>query len=97
MTWLYFSRILFDLFKSQGRSVIVVEGDDVVNRTKEMTDNVCNAIGIDPEGVTQTWKTTPEEDRHPNVIIRAFLSTIYDSTGVERSAEKVREPDFIVL
>jgi hypothetical protein len=58
-------------------------------RTREMTTIVCNAIGIDPSGVTETWTTTPPENRHPNAIIEHFLSTMYNSTGVERPAEKV--------
>jgi hypothetical protein len=76
--------------KSQGRPPVVVDGEDVVWRTKEMTTNVCKAIGIHPRGVKETWETTPLEDRHPNPIIQHLLSTIYNSTGVERPAEKVR-------
>lgn len=89
LTSLRWCRLLYDLLKSQGRPPVVVDGEDVVWRTKEMTTNVCNAIGIDPSGVKDTWETTPSDDRHPNPVIQHFLSTIYNSTGVERPAEKV--------
>ena len=82
-------RMLFDLFQSQGRAPIVVEGDDVVWRTQEMSTNVCNKLGIDPSGVEEQWEPTPQDQRHPNPIVAAFTKTIHDSTGVERPSEKV--------
>ena len=95
MTNLYFCRILFDLFKSQGRTPVVADGEDIVLRVREMATAVSNGIGVDPEGVKESWEPTPKEDRHPNFVIQAFLSTMYDSTGVEQSTEKVR-PSWII-
>ena len=90
LTSLHWCRLLYDLLKSQGRPPVVVDGDDVVWRTQEMATNVCKAIGIGPSGVKETWTKTPPEDQIQNPIVQHALSTIYNSTGVERPAEKVR-------
>jgi hypothetical protein len=94
---LHYSRLFFDLFKSQGRTPVVVDGEDVVWRTEEMATNVCNAIGIDPSGATEQWEPTPSHERTPNPVAQHFLSTVYDSTGVERPAEKVRPSQSVVV
>lgn len=92
LTSLRYCRLLFDLFKAQGRTLVVVDGEDVISRTKEMTTNVCKAIGVDPSGVKETWEPTPETERHSNPIVSAFLDTIYNSTGVQRPSEMVSGP-----
>ena len=88
-TSLHYCRLLFDLLKSQGRTPIMVDGEDVVLRTEELTVNICNALGIDPTGAKEQWEPTPEDQLHPNPIVREFTKTIHESTGVIRSA-KVR-------
>ena len=89
-TSLHYCRLIFDVFESQGRRPIVVDGEDVVWRTEEMTNNVCKALGIDSAGVAQTWQPTPPEKRPQHPIIAAFTKTVHESTGVERPAKKVR-------
>ena len=83
-TSLRYSRMLHDLFRAQGREAIVVDGDDVIWRTQEMTSNVCNVLGIDPEGVKEQWEPTAAEQRPTHPIIAGFTTTIHESTGVER-------------
>ena len=94
---LHYSRLFFYLFKSQGRTLVVVDGEDTVWRTKEITTNVCDAIGIDPGSVVEKWDPTPEHLRVPNPVARQFLSTVYDSTGIERPAEKVGPSQDVVV
>ena len=89
MTSLWYCRILYDLFVSQGRKPIVVDGEDVLWRTAEMSRNVCEALGIDPNGVSETWTPTPEDKRPGHPIVASFTETIHNSTGVERPAKKV--------
>ena len=86
---LRYCRMLFDLFQSKGQKSIVVDGDDVVWRTEEMTTNVCRALGIDPTGVKQRWEPTPADQRPLNPVILGFTKSIHDSTGRERPAQKV--------
>ena len=88
-TSLHYCRLLFDLFKSQGRNPIVVDGEDVLWRTKEITTNICESLGIGPEGVTEEWEPTPVEKRPTNPIILGLTKTIHESSGILRPEKKV--------
>ena len=92
LSTLGYSRVLFDLFRHLGKDPIVVDGDDVVWRTKDMTTNVCKALGISPEGVAKEWEPTPEDHRPTNPIVAGFTKTMHESHGVERPADTSLEP-----
>ena len=83
-------RLLFDVLRSQRRTVIVVDGDDVLWRTADLAANVCVALGIDSGSVTDWWDPIPESGRPlDNPIVLAWTKTIWESSGIERPAEKV--------
>ncbi|KAK5163441.1 uncharacterized protein LTR77_010623 [Saxophila tyrrhenica] len=92
-TSLHFCRLLFDLFKSQGRTPIVADGEDVVLRRKGMTDGVCEALGIDPDGVVEQWDPTPLDQRPQHPMIAAFTKTIHESHGIEFPNENNKPVD----
>lgn len=78
-------RLLFDHFREKmNRAPVVVNGDDILWRTKEMSRGVCKALEIDPSSLNEMWEVLPEELQHPNPLIRAFTTTINTSTGIER-------------
>lgn len=78
-------RRLFDHFRERnnGKYPLVVDGDDVVWRTAELRDNLCQALDLDSSGISSSWDVTPQDKRHEHSLIRYFLQTIDDSTGIE--------------
>lgn len=92
ITAIKLQRRLFDYFKlREGRAPLVIDGDDVVWRTKEVGKGLCQALDIDFEGLTESWEAVPENERSDDPVIKYFLQTIDDSTGIERST--VSPPD----
>ena len=84
-------RLIFDVLRASGRTPIVVNGDDMLWRTADLATNVCTALGIDSAGVTDKWDPIPESKRpYDNPIILAWTTTIWESTGIERPAQRVR-------
>lgn len=83
-------RQLFDHFRQRnnGKPPLVIDGDDVVWRTNELRDNLSQALGLDAKGFSSTWEPVPAGKRNEHPVLRAFLQTIDDSTGIERSGEK---------
>lgn len=78
-------RFLFDFFKQRdGKAPLVVDGDDVVFRTKEIGSAVCEALSIDPSGLRETWEPKPESERPKDPLVRHFLQVSDDSTGILR-------------
>lgn len=59
ITTLKLSRDLFDGFCSQGRKPLVVDGDDVLWHTAEVTKAVCEYVGIDADSLSDTWTPFP--------------------------------------
>lgn len=88
-----FQRRLFDHFRSIGRPPVVVDGDDVIWRTDELRDNLCRALGLDPNGISSSWEAVPQDKRSKHDIIRYFLQTIDDSTGIMYPSEQRPIPD----
>lgn len=88
-------RHLFDHFRERngGRPPLVVDGDDVIWRTDELRNNLARALSLDPEGFSSVWEATPQEKRQESPILRSFLQTIDDSTGIERPSEHRPDAD----
>ncbi|KAF2486462.1 hypothetical protein BDY17DRAFT_79558 [Neohortaea acidophila] len=83
-------RILFDYFTAQGRQPIVVDGEDILWRTEEMSKALCAKLGLDPSGLSDKWTPTSKEEierMHP--LLYMLTKNIHDSAGIERPAEKV--------
>ncbi|KAM0198950.1 hypothetical protein ACHAPI_003394 [Fusarium lateritium] len=82
---LAWSRLLFDTLQSQGRTPAVVDGEDVCTRTDEVIRGVCNALDLDPAGVSDTWVPLDETAgsfAHP--IFKEMTRTIWESNGVKK-------------
>ncbi|KAF4943749.1 hypothetical protein FSARC_14842 [Fusarium sarcochroum] len=82
---LAWSRLLFETLKSQGRTPVVVDGEDVCTRTDEVIKGVCNALGLDPAGVSDTWVPLGEDAEgfaHP--VFKEMTRTIWESDGVKK-------------
>ena len=76
-----FIRFLYDDFASKGRTPIVVDGDDVLSRTREVAETVCARLGLDAGLVQDTWE--PIEDYGTTEpIMRAYMAEVLSSTGV---------------
>ena len=80
------SRWLFEYFKHTrgGQTPIVVDGEDVLWRTQELGRNICEALGLDPDGLKDEWDPLPEERKSSNPFIAGMTTTMTDSTGIER-------------
>lgn len=83
---LQFAKFLFDMFTAQGKQPVVVDGEDTLYRTDEMTRGLCEKLGmgLDPEAFSDVWEKAPEDAVPKHVLTKAFTSTIYASTGIER-------------
>ena len=51
-------RFLFDYFKSKGTTPALVEAVDFIHNTKPTMNKLCHTIGIDPEGIKDSWYVT---------------------------------------
>jgi hypothetical protein len=77
-------RCLFDLLSEQGRTPLVVDADDLLYETARVTTKLCTALDLDPAQMEESWEAMPEEERPENAVMRAFKSTIHESTDIER-------------
>ena len=53
-------QILFDYFVSKGHTPAVVEAQDFIHNTMPTLHELCRILGIDPEGVRDTWDPVPK-------------------------------------
>lgn len=85
-----FTRFLFDDFAAKGRTPIVVDGDDVILRTREVVEAVCARLGLDAGLVQDTWE--PIEDYGTGEpVMSAYMAEILSSTGVRRDRSDVSD------
>ena len=89
MGTLRWTQLLYDYFVSQGKEPTIVEAQDFVYNTKATTDKLCNILGIDPEGVKETWDPLPREHWPDHSTAVAFMGDMMASRGIERRAEEV--------
>lgn len=85
-----FTRILFDYFKSKGSTPALVEAVDFIYNNKPTMDKLCSKIGIDPEGIKDTWDPIPEEYFPYHHVAVAFTGDMMRSSGIERRNKEVR-------
>lgn len=85
MTGTPLQRHLFDLFRERdGHPPLVFDGDDVVWNTEEMGRKICEALNLDPSGISEKWEAKPEAERSSDPLIRHFLLDSDNSTGIIR-------------
>jgi hypothetical protein len=77
-------RILFEYFRQQhkGQIPVLIDAEDVVYRTSELADELCQRLGVDAGGVITQW--TPE-GRDPNDAGHFFHARLRESAGIERA------------
>lgn len=88
-------RILFDWYSAHGKQPVVVDTEDILWRTDEMSKNLCARLGIDPAGLSDKWDPTPKEqlDRM-NPVVLMLTKDMQDSKGIIRPEEKVSEAGY---
>lgn len=79
-------RILFDHYRRLGRKQpLVIDARDVVYRTGELTESMCDRFGLDKAGVSSEWQ--------PEALSEApgefFKMRLRASKGVERDGDSV--------
>jgi hypothetical protein len=86
-------RLLFDYFNQKGRRPIVVDGDDVLWRTDELSTKLCDSLGLGH--LSQTWEPTSEEEiKAMNPLVYKITEDIQLSRGIQRPAgPQPGEPD----
>lgn len=89
MTELSYAKYLFDIFRARGKRCIVVDGEDVVWRTRDVANAVCEALGIEKDRISDQWEPVPEAERPTNMLIAHFTKPFHESSGIVRPAEKV--------
>lgn len=96
---LFWSRLIFDSFvvRAGGRLPadhdhqvpIVVDAADVIYNSKAIIESLCRRLEIDPSGVQFSWPPVPDGERPKDPVLSSFFDALYNSSGVERRAEKV--------
>jgi hypothetical protein len=86
-------RLLFDYFNQKGRQPIVVDGDDVLWRTDELSTKLCAFLGLGH--LNQTWEPTSEEQINAmNPLVYKITEDIQLSRGIQRpDRPQPSEPD----
>lgn len=89
MTSVRWVRMLFDFYRNRGYGQpIVVDAEDVVHRSVDVTNAICNRFGLDPDGVSLQWEAEPLTDK-PGEF---FKKRLRGSRGVEKEGDRV-SPD----
>lgn len=90
-------RWLYDLFAARGRKAVVVDGDDIVHRTLPMKANLCAALKLDPENMSETWEPGFEPfARYPpgmTVLVEGILA----SKGIEQDEKEVSKSTWLAI
>jgi hypothetical protein len=85
-------RVLYDYFTAQGRRPIVVDGEDLLWRTDEISEGICARLGhgVEADGLSETWlPTSQSEIAKMNQFAYMFTKDIHDSEGIRRPDVKV--------
>lgn len=76
-----FSRLLFDSLRAHGRQPIVVDGEDLLWRTQELSTGLCEKLSLQPGSLKDSWE--PMEG-HADPLLKAYTSTIFESQGIQK-------------
>lgn len=88
-------RLLFDYFKAQGRQPAVVDAEDILWRTDDMTKNLFAKLGggLDPKKLNDSWNpATKEEIENLNPLVYMLTKDIQESSGIQRPEKQVTPP-----
>lgn len=73
---------------AQSRTPLVVDAEDLVHNTQNLTRKLGIELGIDPGGFKETWDVSNNEPV-PEGVVASFHERLRNSIGVERSDAKV--------
>lgn len=88
MTTLRWTAMLYDWFMQQGIQPVVIDGHDIVRKTKSVMERVCSTAGIDPEQIVYEWLAEEEVDFTDNHMRRVFMGKLQQTTGVRQDLTK---------
>ncbi|KAJ4479041.1 hypothetical protein J3R30DRAFT_3881538 [Lentinula aciculospora] len=80
------------IYSGRGYWPIVVDGDKLINNTKDQMSKICEMVGLEEAGIRYTW------DPHyvkRNAVWDAFTKVAEESTGVIKSSESIRPPNMV--
>lgn len=88
MTELSYARYLSDLFRASGEKCIVVDGD-LIFRTQEVTNALCEALGIETGCISDQWAPVPLGERPTNPLIAHSTPSFLELSVIVGAVEKV--------
>lgn len=89
-TSLRYCRLIFEYYnRSTGKAPLVVDGEDITWRGKEIGEKLCDALFLDAGVLRDTWEPTPVAERPANPYIWAFTRDMHESTGIRQSSSQV--------
>ncbi|KAF3911808.1 hypothetical protein AA313_de0207635 [Arthrobotrys entomopaga] len=79
------SRLVYDWYKTQGISPIVIDAYELVHKSQELMRDLCTRCGIDAEGIITSW-----DQYEPDETLRqqaSWFSTLWNSTAIDPTVE----------
>ncbi|KAK6525456.1 hypothetical protein TWF694_005592 [Orbilia ellipsospora] len=77
------SRLLYDWYKEQGISPMIIDAKELVHQTENVTKEFCERAGVDKGGVITKWETSKNTSVHADT----WFSSLGGSTGIDTSLE----------
>ena len=92
-------RLVYDWYASEAvckaSAIIVIDSDDLIN-SPEFPYHLASKLGIDPQYVTTSWQPKPRAERvDQGDMVSSFMSTIWDSAGIQRGERRDFEIDVV--
>jgi len=81
---MFFQKSIFDFYKRNGREVIVIDSDDIMNTESGVVKQLCEMTGLDYSKVLSTWEPKSEKFRAEldDDFQRRMTRTIELSNGI---------------
>ncbi|KAK3724464.1 hypothetical protein LTR37_001088 [Vermiconidia calcicola] len=84
-------QMLYDYFVYRGVPPALVEAQDLVYNFQPTMNKLCSGLGIDPEGVKDTWDPVPKEHWPDDKITVTLTGALLSSSGLERRSKEPAE------
>ncbi|KAK6544054.1 hypothetical protein TWF694_000767 [Orbilia ellipsospora] len=79
------SRLVYDWYRAQGISPIVIDAYELVHKSQELMQELCTRCDIDTKGIILSW-----DQYEPDEVLRqqsSWFSTLWNSTKIDPSVE----------
>lgn len=86
LSTLAWSRFIFEKLQSQGRTPLVVDGEDICTRTGEVIQGVCDYLGLDASRMSDTWTPWGQTLNHAHPLFVEMTRVMWESDGVKKHA-----------